>query len=250
MKKTAIISIFLMGVLLMQSSAQAQDSPKSVKSFRKITISPLVNLILKKGDRESVRIVYNDIPKNKVNVIVSGNKLKIYLDDARMVERRVRVFKKGNTHKEGIYHGSSITAYVTFKELKSVEIRGEQELRCDDLIKISKFKLKAYGETEIRLASLDTRKFRVSLYGNNDVRIKSGSADDQVYRLFGENKINTIGLRSATATTRIYGEGKVSINASDEVRINAFGEPIISIEGTSIISKGIILGRADIRVNR
>lgn len=249
MKKYKSLFLLMAG-LLSAGFVQAQDSQKNLKSFKKITVSPRVNLILQKGDNESVRIIYNDIPQSKVNVIVKGNKLKIYLDDARVVEKQVRIYKKGNTQKQGIYHGSSITAYVTYKELKTVEIRGDQELRCDDEIRTNKFKLKAYGETEIRLAALDTRKFRVSLYGTNDVRIKSGSADDQVYRLFGDNKINTIGLKSATATTRIYGEGKVSISASDEVRINAFGEPSIHIEGTSIISKGIILGRADIRLNR
>ena len=250
MKKKYKSLVLLIAGLLSAGFVQAQDSQKSLKSFKKITVSPRVNLILQKGDNESLRIIYNDIPQSKVNVIVKGNKLKIYLDDARVVEKQVRIYNKENTQKQGIYHGSSITAYVTYKELKAVEIRGDQELRCDDEIRTNKFKLKAYGETEIRLASLNTKKFKVSLYGNNDVRIKSGSADDQVYRLFGDNKINTIGLKSATATTRIYGEGKVSISASDEVRINAFGEPSIHIEGTSIISKGIILGHANIRVNR
>ncbi len=250
MKKTHKLFILLLVGLVSSISCQAQDLENGVNSFNKITVSPGVNLILKKGDHESVKVIYNDIPKSKVNVVVNGNKLKIYLDDARVVEKQVRIFNKGNTQKQGIYHGASITAYVTYKELKGVEIRGEQEFRCDDEIKTKKFKLKAYGETEIRLAALDTKKFKVSLYGKNDVRIKAGVADDQVYRLFGDNKINTIGLKSATATTRIYGEGKVSIYASEEVRINSFGEPMINIEGTSIISKGIILGRADIRVNR
>ena len=250
MKKTNKIFSLLLAGMLLPTFSQAQDTQNDIRSFNKVTVSPGVNLILQKGVHESVRILYNDIPQSKVNVVVKGNKLRIYLDDARVIEKQVRVFKKGNTQKQGIYHGSSITAYVTYHALKAVEIRGDQEFRCDDEIKTNKFKLKAYGEAEIRLAALDTRKFKVSLYGNNDVRIRSGVADDQVYRLFGENKINTIGLKSATATTRIYGEGKVSIYASEEVRINSCGEPIINIEGTSVISKGIILGRADIRVNR
>jgi hypothetical protein len=47
----------------------------------------------------------------------------------------------------------------------------------------------------------------------------------------------------------MYGEGRLSVNASDEVRINAFGEPRINVSGTSHISRGIIIGKADIRMN-
>jgi hypothetical protein len=55
---------------------------------------------------------------------------------------------------------------------------------------------------------------------------------------------------SEVASTRIYGEGRISVTASDEVRINALGEPTINIEGTSFVSKGIVLGHANINVNR
>lgn len=242
-------SKYLLAVTLLSGAAwcSAQDSVK-VKPFKKIIASPRVNLILEKGDKESVRILYNRIPKNKVNVVVKGNKLRIYLDHARLVEKQVRTYNNGNRETHGMYAGYSITAYVTYKELKSIEIRGEEELRCDSEISANKFKLKAYGESEIRLASLQARKFKVSLYGENNLRIQSGETTRQVYRLFGENKIDTHGMKSEVASTRIYGEGTISVNASDKVRVNAFGEPEIRVEGTSYISRGIILGRADIRL--
>jgi hypothetical protein len=52
------------------------------------------------------------------------------------------------------------------------------------------------------------------------------------------------------ASTRVYGVGRVRINASDKVRVNALGEPSIFVEGTSYVSRGIIIGNADIRANR
>ena len=47
----------------------------------------------------------------------------------------------------------------------------------------------------------------------------------------------------------MYGEGRLTVNASDEVRISAFGEPQINVMGTSFINKGIVIGKADIRKN-
>jgi hypothetical protein len=232
-------------------AAQDQTEEISVSAFSKVVASPRVNVILEKGDKESVRILYNKVPKGNVNVSVHGGKLKIYLDHAKVIEKQVRRYGDDeHKGKHGIYEGTSITAYVTFKELKAVEIRGESELRCDSEIKAEKFKLRAYGENEITFGALQTTKFKASLYGENELKIKGGETDRQVYRLFGENKVLTLGMKSATAATRIYGEGRVRLNATGKVRVNALGEPIIFVEGTSYISRGIILGRADIRASK
>ncbi|MBY0433177.1 MAG: DUF2807 domain-containing protein [Cyclobacteriaceae bacterium] len=246
--KKPLLLIAIMTLLVMTNPSAAQDTLR-IAPFSKIIASPRVNVILRKGSRESVRIVYNDIPKNRVNVRVHGNKLSIYLDHARLVEKQVRFSDNGRSSRHGIYGGSSITAFVTYVDLKEVEIRGAEELRCDNEIKTKKFKLRAYGESEIRLAKLTTGKFKASLYGVNNLKIKEGTTDQQVYRLFGENKIDTRGLKSEYTSTRMYGEGTLRVSASDEVRINAFGEPEIRIEGTSFISKGIVMGRPRIQRN-
>ncbi len=242
-------------VLLFASStgclvAQDQSEEMSVPTFSKVVASPRVNVILEKGDKESVRILYNRVPKSNVNVSVRGGKLKIYLDHAKVIEKQVRRYGEDQKGKHGIYEGTSITAYVTYKALKAVEIRGESELRCDSEIKAEKFKVRAYGENEITFSDVHTTKFKASLYGENELKVKGGETDHQVYRLFGENKVLTLGMKSVVASTRIYGEGRLRLNASDKVRVNAMGEPIIFVEGTSYISRGIILGRADIRTSR
>ncbi len=249
MKKLSVFLLFVFSAGFL--AAQDQTEEIVVSAFSKVVASPRVNVILEKGDKESVRILYNKIPKGNVNVSVRGGKLKIYLDHAKIIEKQVRRYGDDNHKgKHGIYDGSSITAYVTFRELKGVEIRGESELRCDSEIRAEKFKVRAYGENEIVFGSLHTTKFKASLYGENELKIKGGETEHQVYRLFGENTVLTLGMKSAVASTRIYGEGRMRLNASDKVRINALGEPIIFVEGTSYISRGIILGRADIRASR
>ena len=90
----------------------------------------------------------------------------------------------------------------------------------------------------------------MSLYGENNLKIASGKATRQVYRLFGENQVDTHGMTSEVVATRMYGEGIISVNALNRLRINAIGEHLINVEGLSSISKGLIIGRADIRVKR
>lgn len=243
MKRTLITTV----VLAVGFAAFAQEElVRKVPSFDKISVSPKINLVLENGAKESVHITYSNISPGKINVEVTGNKLRIYLDQARLVDKRERRYSDHSNDRISIYHDVTVTAYVTYRDLKELEMRGEEELICESQLEADKFKLKVYGKAEINLASLKAHKFKASLYGVNNIKIKSGETTHQVYRLFGENKIDTRGFASITASARIYGEGSLRMKATDEVRINAFGEPDIDISGNPHISRGIIIGKTHI----
>jgi hypothetical protein len=239
MKKYIVITV----LVLWAGLSQAQEITKDLESFSKIVVSPKVNLILEKGDKESVRLAYSDVTADKINIVVKGNTLKIYLTDARVTERTERV---GRSERRGIYRDVTITAYVTYKDLKMLEIRGDQELTCNGPIAAKKFRLKAYGENEIRFASINTEYFKTTMYGQNDLKVKDGKADFQKYKLFGENKIDTQALTSYDATTNIYGESKVKLTTQGELRVTSFGESEVSYNGNAKITRGLILGRTSI----
>ena len=223
----------------------AQEISKNLKPFNRIVASPRINVILKKGDREAIRLVYNDVSESAINIEVRGRTLQIYLDKARKVERMSRdEDRHGNWH--GIYEGATLTAYVTYTELEYLEIRGNQELTCIDPIVSEDFRLKAYGENEITLASLRTEFFKASLFGENKLKIKNGKVTEQKYKLFGENKIDTHEMKSAYTSTSIFGEGDLKINTTEEVRVNAFGEPSIYVDGGAQVHKRLIFGRTSI----
>jgi Putative auto-transporter adhesin, head GIN domain len=234
--------------LLIFCAVQAQNNnERALDSFRKIVVSPKIKLVLKKGEKESIRITALNVDATQLNIRVEGKKLLIYLDDARYLEKRERPGNHFHGSRKSIYHDASVTAYVTYKELKSIEVRGEERVECEDTIQTDKFKLKAYGTTDINLAGLQVRKFKTSLYGENRLRIASGKSMHQRYRLYGENVIESSGLESETIATNVYGEGRVSIKATGEVRLNAFGEPQIFVEGPAQLSKGLVIGRVGIR---
>ncbi|MEK6780395.1 MAG: head GIN domain-containing protein [Bacteroidota bacterium] len=241
-------SLLLCMTIALSGFAQAQELQKKLDVFDKIIVSPKINLVLQKGDQESIRIKYSNVSSDKINIEVSNNRLRIYLDDARIVDKHKRMHDENYSSNVSIYHDAVVTAYVTYRELKVLDVRGEEEVTCDGAINSEKFKLKAYGEAEINLVSLHTKKFKAVLYGENKLTIKEGQTGHQRYRLYGENKIDTRALTSETISSTIYGEGRLSVNASDEVRINAFGEPKVNVSGTSHISRGIIIGKADIRM--
>lgn len=235
--------ILLTALIALWLTSGAQDITQELRSFNKIIVSPKVNLILEKGEHESITVNYTGVPEDKINIEVRGNTLRVFLSDAKVTERTKRAGHYGRT---GIYKEAVVTAYVTYRDLKSLEIRGNQELTCNGPLDAKKFKLKAYGVNEIRLASITSGYFKTSLYGENDLQVKGGRTDYQKYRLFGANKIDTQALKSFATTTNIYGESKISINTQDELRINSFGESRVSYAGGADINRGLIFGHAHI----
>jgi hypothetical protein len=241
MKKYSSLLLFSIFSL----AAFAQEIQKDLKPFLRIVASPKVNLILKKGDRESIRLVYHDVDESKINIEVNRKTLMIYLDHARKIEK-MNPYDDHRGSRKTMYHGASITAYVTYTELEGLEIRGNQELTCNDPIESEEFRLKAYGENDITLASLKTDFFKASLYGENELKIKKGKVVEQKYKLYGENKIDTREMKSAFASASIFGEGNVRINTSEEVRLDAFGEPSIHVNGGAHVNKRLVIGKTNI----
>jgi hypothetical protein len=245
MKKIYLLALLALSPAVTLLAQEALE--KNLKSFDKIIASPHIHVVLKKGDKEGVRLTFNDPSvKDKMNVEVSGKTLHLYLDGARKIEKYMSSEDR-SAWKRGVYHGISITAYVTYTKLTSVEMRGEQQLTCNEPIEADEFTLRAYGENQIKLASLKAEYLLIALYGENKVEIRDGKVLEQRYKLFGQNDINTREMKSAYASTSIFGEGRVQLYSAREVRISAFGEPRIEVEGGGHVSKQLVLGEAHIR---
>lgn len=234
--KTIIKSLLLL--IGITSAVSAQEITRELRSFSKIVASPKINVILEKGEQESIRLVYAGIDPDQININIKGKTLRLYLDD-----NKITGWHKGG---KNFYEGASITAYVTYTELKHLEIRGSQELVCNGPLEARKFKLKAYGENEIQLASLRTENLKASLYGENRLKIEGGKAEYQKYKLYGENKIDSRALKSYSTKTNIYGESKIKVTTQDELRINSFGESQVSYRGDAEVSRGLIFGETKI----
>ena len=230
-------------ITLAMPASFAQEINRDLKSFRKIIVSPRINLILEQGESESIRLTHSNVDANKINIEVQGKTLRIFLDDAKVTER---MYRTNGNQKRSIYHDVSVTAYVTYKELEHLEIRGNSELTCNGPLSAERFTLKAYGENDINLASLKTEYLRTSLFGDNDLNIKTGKAEYQKYKLFGDNMIDTQDLKSFSATTTIFGDSRIKLNTQDNLKVNAFGESQVSYNGNASVNKGLIFGKAQI----
>ncbi|HTH55943.1 MAG TPA: DUF2807 domain-containing protein [Cyclobacteriaceae bacterium] len=224
----------------------AQTFEKKLNHFSKVVASPKINLVMMEGPNESVKIVYANVDPSKINMVVRHRTLHIYLDGSKFTEKRKRVNFDGEVRKENVYRDVSITAYVTYNKLQKLVVRGEQEVDIQGPIENKKFKLSAYGECDITLASLQVGWFKAALYGQNVVRIKEGFADEQKYKLFGENRIDAQALQSEEIASTTYGESKLRFQAKQNLRLVTVGESNVYVKGSPEVSK-LTLGEISIK---
>ncbi len=243
-----IKKLVIFAILLQAGVAGAQDEApeinRTLPSFSRIVVSPRINLILTEGDEESIRLVYHRVNPDEINIEVKGKTLRLYLDDSRVTEKLI---KKNRYEKYNKYADANLTAYVTYRKLDRLEIRGDQELTCTSPLVAEKFVLKGYGRNEINFASIKTAYLKTHLYGENTLNIDGGKAEYQKYKLYGENRIDTREIKSFYASATIFGESKLQLSIQDEIKINAFGESQVTYGGNAELNKGLIIGKADIR---
>lgn len=234
-------------VALTVLSARAQTPVQTLSSFDKVITSPHVSLVLIAGEQESIRLTYQNIEPEKVNYVVRHKTLRIYLDDARITVKNRKWKDDEYEYSRPIYDKSvKVIAYITYRQLKNLQIRGEEEVVCQDKLSSDMFRLKVYGQATIKLAALQTNTFKAALYGENNVTIQSGQAAKQQYRVYGENRLDTEHLTGETVSAHSYGDSQLRVYASTRIGVMAFGESDIRYAGGASLRKGLVIGEVTI----
>ena len=226
---------------------QAQ-TPQALPSFDKVIASPHVRVVLVAGEQEGIQLMYQNVAPEKVNYAVRRKTLRIYLDDARITDKQRTWNEDGHEYKKPIYDRDvNVTAYITYRQLKILQIRGEEEATCQDDLISDAFRLRVYGQATVTLASLKTNVLKANLYGENKVTILSGRADKQRFRIYGENQLDTENLTGKMVSAHAYGDSQLRVYASNRMGVMAFGESNIRYAGGASLHKGLVIGEVTIQ---
>lgn len=226
--------------ILISTSSFAQEIVKDLPYFNKVQASSHINLVLTKGTQEHLRLEYDGLALDNINVRVKGKTLEIYLDGAKISDKTIKVYENGHKQRKSFYEGAKVTAYITFKELRGLEIRGEESAVCEYPLNAKKFKLRLYGETNVNLSDLTADKLKAKLYGENKLRINEGAILKQKYNLYGENNIETENITSRNIAINSFGENKLHLKAEEKIRIFGLGELEVVYSGNSPLRKLVI----------
>ncbi|MEM1338822.1 MAG: head GIN domain-containing protein [Bacteroidota bacterium] len=247
MKKNAVFPMALVLLTVLISELHAQLETRTVKSFEKVIVSPHIQVVFEEGEVEQVSIEDADIPLEKLKVEVNGKTLRIYLEDAKFLTKRVKYKAPYGKNKRPMYQGTEARVVVHYKNLKRLAVRGEQQITLNSPIERHKFRLLLYGESKVIFNKIAVNKLRTTIYGESEVEVKSGTIEKQKYLAYGESRVNTLGALNGTTRITAYGESDFKVNVRDKIKLSAFGEALVRYEGDPNINRGIVIGRARIK---
>lgn len=242
--KSINFTLILCLLLCLTAVVKAQDKKDfPVLPFNKLIVSPHINVVLQEGTEEKVEISSRRVDERDIHVDIDGQTLRIYLEGSRLTPRNV----KENGMSRDVYRDVDVTAYVTYKTLKKLSVRGDQRVVCESSLKGKKFKLKTFGDNQVILSGVETDFFKASMYGDNRVEIDGGKSAKQKYLSFGDNEVNARHYEADFTKTTSFGDGEFSFNTKDVIKVVAFGDADIQYRGGAYLERGLILGDSDIR---
>ncbi|MBU2920981.1 DUF2807 domain-containing protein [Winogradskyella psychrotolerans] len=234
-------------ILILISQMVLAQTKQMVESFDKVIISPHIETTFVQGDEESVTILDNTEPEDKINIEVNKNTLRVYLDDAKETTKHEKVIIDGVERKVPIYKGKVLTIRVTYKSIETLSVRGEQRTLCQSLIEAEKFKLYMYGESQVRFNDVNIDTFNVDIYGESELIIKKGTTVKQNITAYGAGIINLVDVDNKSSKLKAYGEAVFKIQASERIKFTAYGEATLRYKGEAEVNKGLSFGDYEIR---
>jgi hypothetical protein len=220
------VALAFYSIVLCSLSVAQSSQTRNLSSFNEVHVSGGFDVVLTKGNTESVSIESRNVDMENILTEVEGNKLKLYL-------------KKGN------YRNVDIKFVVTYKDIEAIHSSGSSEIVCNTDLRADNFSLHSSGSGNIKLASVNTDNFEVHNSGSSNIDV-AGVAKKQSLHISGSSKINAFDLKSEDSKVSISGSGDVNINVSQNLEASVSGSGDIKYKGEPNIRNVRVSGSGNI----
>jgi hypothetical protein len=228
--KTAII--FLLVTLCQWDTYAQSEEIRRVSNFKGIHISSGIDLYLKQGSVESVKVVADKDKMDKIITENEGGILKIYIESSK--NWLDFEWKKSKAMK----------VYVTVKDLNALSATGGSDVYTEGKLDLIKLELKATGGSDIRL-TLDADELTCSTTGGSDV-ILAGTATVFKASSTGGSDLKASNLKTNFCTVSSTGGSDAYVWAEKEISISATGGSDVYHKGGARVVKSSSTGGSDI----
>ncbi|WP_187263408.1 head GIN domain-containing protein [Pontibacter beigongshangensis] len=195
----------------LQGNGNIQKETRQASGFTGINISGGFAVELTQGNNEGVVLEAEENLLSQISTEVKNGVLHIY--------------NQGNltSHK-------GMKAYITIKELRSVDISGGVKLVGHSTFKANTMKLDLSGGSKVALA-LDVKTLNADMSGAAKVEL-SGRADQVKLDLSGATKLSAEQLEAKQVKVEANGASKVNVFARESLEIKASGASSVAYKGS------------------
>lgn len=199
--KQFLLVVFLAGFL---TSVQAQQSvTRNVGSFKGVKAAEGIDVYLKKGTKESVRVEANGTDPENVITEVSGSYLKIHMKDMKWG-------KKSNI---------DIKVYVEYVSLDKLSVSSAASMSSDGTIKASDIELSASSAGEMKI-SLEATGVTVSASSAGEVQVK-GKCNSLTADASSAGEVDAYDLEAKSVNAEASSGGSVQVYVTQSLTAHA-----------------------------
>lgn len=192
----------LVGLVLMLGGplAAQQAETRSVGSFSGIKSAEAVDVYLKKGDKESVRVEVTGTDLDNVITEVVGSYLKIHMAN-------------------GYYRRANVKAYVTYVNIDKISASSASNVFSEEMIKVKSMDINASSAATVEL-SLDAESVVADVSSAGDI-VLEGKARKLDVEASSAGDIDAYRLESEEVKASASSAGSIKITATKELDARA-----------------------------
>jgi len=188
MKKFIFIALFS---LSLAPAFSQQSEVRKIGTFRGVKAGEAIDVYLKKGDKEEVKVEVTGTALSNVLTEISGTSLRIHM-------------------KDGNYKNRDVKVYVTYVNLENISASSASNIFSENVITTNKMEVGASSAATIEI-SLDVQSLIVDVSSAGDVTLEgrtktlkveaSSAGDIDAYNLIAENVIAAAGSAGSIKLT-------------------------------------------------
>jgi Putative auto-transporter adhesin, head GIN domain len=231
---TGIISAVLITLLVIVScnvigeigNGNVVKEERKVSSFNAIEVSGAFDVELVQGTAIAVTVEADDNLMDLIRTEVRGNTLVI-------------------ENKKPIAHSKSLKVYITFTELKSIDVSGAVKIESVGKFNLTDLSISGSGASD-GILDMDVQKLKIDCSGGGKLKL-SGSAKDVEVDASGAVDLYAFDFPAENYKLDISGAGKAEINVSKELNVEISGAASVHYKGNPVKNVQDISGAGSVK---
>jgi hypothetical protein len=206
----SFLSLVALSFILITGFSQ-ESQVRSVGSFTGVKVGEAIDVYLKKGDKESVRVEVSGTSASNVLTEVSGSYLKIHMRD-------------------GSYRNRNVKVYVTYVSIEKIRASSAANVFSEGTIKSNSMEISASSAATIEI-SIDAGFASVDASSAGDV-VLEGKAKTLEIDVSSAGEVDAYSLESESVRASVSSAGSAKISVSKELNAQASSGGSIRYRGS------------------
>jgi hypothetical protein len=203
--KNLLLGLFL--IYAFSTAAQKSES-RAIGSFRGVKVSQAIDVYLKKGDKESVKVVASGVDLSDVVTSVEGTTLRVKMRD----------------NIGGFFSKADVKAYVTYVNLDRISASSAASVFSEGVVKTGGLEIGASSAANVEV-SLESGSVTVDVSSAGEVRLEGKSTNLEVeVSSGGEVDAYKLECEAVKASAHSGGDAKISVSKDLEAHASSGGD--------------------------